>query len=197
MIYLVIGKEVYIMNIFEFFGDKELMEEFKPKILKASKKKLESQKSLVIVEESHKNNLEKKEITYDKIPQKSTAVLEETHNMQDIEDNLGIFDFKGSSVRKARIEGIEIGKLSFWGVIKAIYEFLGNVDNVVENSTLSIVEGKYTEKGYAYVKDLDISVQGVTADRSVKEIFSQVLNNNLTFCMEIDNYPRRWVFMNE
>lgn len=172
------------MNIFEFFGDKKLMEEFKPKILKPLRKKIEHVETPIVIEnEDHIKGYSK--------------VIVEKYNMNSVEDSLSSFDFKGSSVRRANIEGIEIEKLSYWGIIRGIYEFLGDVEHIVENSQLSIVEGKYTEKGYVWIKELDISVQGVTSDRSVKEIFKQILENRLTFFMEIDKYPKRWVFMNE
>lgn len=176
------------MDIFDFFYDRQAIIDFgnsikRPQKIKNSIQKMDEQTKILKIE----NDIEKVAVESDF----------ERHNMSSYEPNLHKISFKGSAIIRASIAGVEIDKLSYWGIIRFIYEFIDDVNEIKKYSRLSIIDGKYTDKGFVYVKSLNISVQGVTADRSLKEIFTQVLMNNFDFCIEIARTPRKWVFFNE
>ena len=169
------------MDIKSFFSNKEAREEFGSKFIKLSRKSVKK-----IEKQIRKIELE----------DKSEEIVTERVTMREFERELSRLNFQGRSINKATLEGIDIEKLNYWGVIRFIYEFIGDYNEIKKNCTINTKEGKHNTKGYVYIPSLDISVQGVTSERSMKEIFSQVLGNNFTFSMEILGYPERIIFYN-
>lgn len=105
--------------------------------------------------------------------------------MKLVENKLSDYSFNGCKVISAEIEGIILEKLTLANIYKSIYEFIGDVDQIKENAILKIEDGFVKGKGFVYFEELNISVQGVTSDKAMKEIFAQILNNDLRFRMEI------------
>ena len=117
-------------------------------------------------------------------------------SMREFERDLSRMKFKNRTINKATLEGIEIQKLNYWGIIRFIYEFIGDNEEIRKNCTINTKEGRHNTKGYVYINGLDISVQGVSSERSMKEIFSQVLGNNFSFNIEIMGHNDRIIFYN-
>ncbi len=213
------------MDVLEFFDSSEAKEEFRSCVIPTKKKKLvpEVKKMEELKIEEKDSEIRKKDVKpeikqkYKPEPEpeeesevesdvESEESLEEEipvelnverHSMASFEKNLSKINFKGSLVNNSYLEGIAIENKSYVGIYQFIYEFIGDIDKIKQNSILNIVDGKKSTNGFKYMKNLKISVQGVSADRSVKEIFNQVLKNDFTFSMEILSSPNKYIFHNE
>jgi hypothetical protein len=191
------------MNIKEFFDSDRGKEEYHSSFIKLSKKsvkKIEKQvRKIKLNEERETDKLESIRSVEDKIDDIEIPEIEITSeriSMREFERDLSRMKFKGKTINKAILEGIEIEKLNYWGVIRFIYEFIGDYQEINKNCTINIKEGRHNTKGYVHISGLDISVQGVTSERSMKEIFSQILGNNFSFSIEIMGNQERIIFYN-
>lgn len=121
----------------------------------------------------------------------------EIHSVKNFLSLLGKKNFGSCEIQKAVIEGEIIEKKKFGSIIRHIYEFIGNADKIKETTILRMVDGKKTDKGYVYIAPINISYQQVSANRCLEEIFTQVIANDFSFTLEINNYPKKYFFYNE
>ena len=56
---------------------------------------------------------------------------------------------------------------------------------IIEHTLLSIVHGCKSNKGYHYIKEFDISFQGVNAKHTILEIYNQCIKNNIKLFIQI------------
>lgn len=169
-----------IMNILEFFNTEEL-------------KMKKVQKNVPIVEsESESESDEIDEVVEVEAPHLRT----ETIMIRDFNQLPVRLSMKGSLLVSATIEGVIIQTMSWRGIINEIYRFIGNVEQIKMYTKIPIVDGKYTEKGYKWIYDLDISFQDQTGDRSLQEIFSQVLENGFSFDLKLVKDSKEYIFTN-
>jgi hypothetical protein len=78
------------------------------------------------------------------------------------------------------IEGIVYTPKTNSEVLYFLYEFLDNSESIKKHTILKIKDGKYKTSGFVYRKELDISIQGCTSDRTLLEIFTQIISHYLT-----------------
>ena len=174
------------MNIIDFFNSKEAMKEFGSEIIRPCRKKKQED----IQEERQEERQEEiQELTVHRI---------ERHSMTDFMGKLQDISFRGSVIIKADLCGVVIDRMNWTGVIRSIYEFMNDVDKIRKNSILNIRDGKHAcEKGFVYIQSMDISFQAVSAERSIKEIFLQILAENFDFSIEILRVSNRYIFYNK
>ena len=78
------------------------------------------------------------------------------------------------------IEGIILTPKSNSEVLYFLYDFLDDLESIKKHTVLKIRDGKFKTSGYVYREELNISIQGCTSDRTLLEIFTQILANYLT-----------------
>ena len=78
------------------------------------------------------------------------------------------------------IEGIIYTPKTNSEVVYFIYDFLDNPELIKKHTILKIRDGKFKTAGYVYREELDISIQGCTSDRTLLEIFTQIISHYLT-----------------
>ena len=78
------------------------------------------------------------------------------------------------------IEGIIYKPKSNSEVLYFIYDFLDDTESIKKHTILKIKDGKFKISGFVYREDLDISIQGCTSERTLIEIFTQILAHSLT-----------------
>jgi hypothetical protein len=78
------------------------------------------------------------------------------------------------------IEGIVYTPKTNSEVLYFLYEFLDDQNSIKKHTILKIKDGKYKTSGFVYRKELDISIQGCTSDRTLLEIFTQIISHYLT-----------------
>lgn len=172
------------MNIIDFFNSKEAKDEFGSEIIRPCRRKKQEE----IVEERQEIQ-EEPEFIEHRI---------EKHSISDFMGKLQDISFKGSVIIKADICGVVIDRMNWTGIIRNIYEFMNDIEKIRKNTILNVRDGKHScEKGFVYIQSMDISFQAVSADRSIKEIFMQVLAEKLDFSIEILRISNRYIFYNK
>lgn len=78
------------------------------------------------------------------------------------------------------IEGIIHKPKSNSEVLYFLYDFLDDQTSIKKHTILKIRDGKFKTSGFVYRKELDISIQGCTSDRTLLEIFTQIISHYLT-----------------
>lgn len=80
-------------------------------------------------------------------------------------------DYTKSVIKTCYIENKKYDYSSYNSIIKHLFK-LSDADFIKNKSTLNIVSGKKTDKGYKYLEELDISYQGVSTNKAIQEIVS-------------------------
>jgi hypothetical protein len=75
--------------------------------------------------------------------------------------------------------------LKYKTIRDVVYRLIGNSNTIIQNTTLNIIKEKKTDKGFDYMEDLHISVQGVDSNSCIYEIISQCKKNNIEIQMQI------------
>jgi hypothetical protein len=83
-------------------------------------------------------------------------------------------------ISQINIEGIILQIKYISKILYFIYDFLDNIELIKKNTLLNIQNGYIKGTGFVYLKKLDISVQGATAQRLFQEIFNQIIKNDIT-----------------
>lgn len=78
------------------------------------------------------------------------------------------------------IEGIIYKPKSNSEVLYFLYEFLDDTESIKKHTILKIKDGKFKTAGYVHREELNISIQGCTSDRTLLEIFTQIIAHYLT-----------------
>jgi hypothetical protein len=78
------------------------------------------------------------------------------------------------------IEGIICKPKTNSEVLYFIYDFLDDPKSIKKHTTLKIRDGKFKTNGFVYREELDISIQGCPSDRTLLEIFTQIVAHYLT-----------------
>lgn len=78
------------------------------------------------------------------------------------------------------IEGVVYKPKSNSEVLYFIYDFLDDPESIKKHTILKIRDGKFKTAGFVYREELDISIQGCTSDRTLLEIFTQIVAHSLT-----------------
>jgi len=71
-------------------------------------------------------------------------------------------------------------------VYNAIYDMVGNTEDIIKNTILNIKEGKKNDKGFSYYENLNISVQGADANKTIKEIINQCVKKKIRILLQIE-----------
>ena len=78
------------------------------------------------------------------------------------------------------IEGIIYKPKSNSEVLYFLYDFLDNSESIKKHTILKIRDGRFKTAGFVHREELDISIQGCTSDRTLLEIFTQIVAHYLT-----------------
>ena len=78
------------------------------------------------------------------------------------------------------IEGIVYKPKSNSEVLYFLYDFLDNSESIKKHTILKIRDGRFKTSGFVHREELDRSIQGCTSDRTLLEIFTQIVAHYLT-----------------
>jgi len=78
------------------------------------------------------------------------------------------------------IEGLIYTPKKNSDILYFLYSFLDDVGSIKKNTILKIKDGQFKITGYVYREDLNISIQGCTSERTLIELFNQIVANHLT-----------------
>ena len=95
------------------------------------------------------------------------------------------YDFTYSNLIMCKINGKLSTNTKYLSILKEIYLIINNKDQIIDNTLLNMKKGKYINKGYEYIKSLDISFQRVNSNKSIKEILHIAKLSNIEISMTI------------
>ena len=122
------------------------------------------------------------------ITEKPMRQLEKSQKMKKSNKyNLQIYEFKFDQINLSffkinwiDIEGIVYIPKSNSEVLYFLYYFLDDPESIKKHTILKIRDGKFKISGFVYREELNISIQGCTSDRTLLEIFTQIIAHYLT-----------------
>lgn len=83
------------------------------------------------------------------------------------------------------IEGLVHTPKSNSQALYFLYDFLDDPESIKKHTILKIRDGKFKTSGYVYREELNISIQGCTSERTLLEIFTQIVAHYLTVFIDI------------
>lgn len=82
------------------------------------------------------------------------------------------------------IEGLVYTSKKNSDILYFIYSFLDDVGSIKKNTILKIRDGQFKKAGYVYQEALNISIQGCTSERTLLEIFTQIVAHYITIAID-------------
>lgn len=110
----------------------------------------------------------------EKVPPSSKYHLQ-IHEFKFEQINLSFF-----KINWINIEGLVYKPKNNSDVLYFIYDFLDDQKSIKKHTILKIRDGRFKTAGFVYREDLDISIQGCTSERTLLEIFTQIVAHYLT-----------------
>lgn len=87
-------------------------------------------------------------------------------------EQIKALDFKNSTIINCSINNDNKSFKKYNKIINYLFEEINDIDIILDNTILNIKKGKYEDKGYKFISKLNISIQGVDANKSIQEIFN-------------------------
>ena len=100
-------------------------------------------------------------------------------------DRLALYDFRNSNIVSCKINNDILNKNKYKSILNDIYKIINNGTKIIKNTTLNIKTIEYDKKGFYYLEELGISVQGVDSNKCVYEIVNQCNKNNIKLDIKI------------
>lgn len=100
-------------------------------------------------------------------------------------EKLKTVDFVQSKISTCVIKNKKHDVLTYRNILHTIYLHINDRKLIKKNTFINIEFGQYTNKGYKYMTELDISIQGTDAKTSLKEIINQCKINKINLFLEI------------
>jgi hypothetical protein len=83
-----------------------------------------------------------------------------------------------------KINDNEIKINKYTALLKYIYNFIDDIEIIKHNTRINIIDGEYNDKGFKYLEKLNISYQGIDANKCMDEII------NMCKCVNIVISPK-------
>jgi predicted RNA methylase len=124
-------------------------------------------------------------IDYDIYPQENGLLLRPTMIQINNLDRLAQYDFCNSNIVSCKINNDILNKNKYKSILNDIYNIINSGTKIIKNTTLNIKTIEYNHKGFYYLEELGISVQGVDANKCIYEIVKQCKKNDITIDIKI------------
>lgn len=95
------------------------------------------------------------------------------------------YDFKHSTIQSCEINNKKLDFTKYKPIIFYLYRILNNTDLIFENTNLNIKSEKKEDKGFDYLEELNISIQGVDSNKAIKEIYNMSKLGNIEINIKI------------
>ena len=100
-------------------------------------------------------------------------------------DKLKDHDFCNSNIIFCKINNGIIDKNRYKSILNDVYNIIDSGTKIIKNTILNIETKEYNNKGFTYLENLGISVQGVDANKCIYEIIKQCEKNNIKIDIKI------------
>ena len=106
----------------------------------------------------------------------------------DIKLDLKKYNFTNSVILSCSIDNKLINKLKYKQILGIIYNKINDSNKIISNTKLNIKLIEQKDKGFYYIENLGISVQGVDSNKCLFEIINQCIKHKISLIMEIKLY---------
>ena len=103
----------------------------------------------------------------------------------DVLSDLNNYDFYHSKIQKCILNNKLIDIKNYKPLITKTYEIINDVNKIKKFTTINIVNEFREDKGFYYLDNFKISIQGVDSKKSLKEIINQCVNNNIFLELDV------------
>ena len=125
-------------------------------------------------------------INYDIYPQENGELLLRPKMIQiNNLDKLAQYDFCNSNIVSCKINNDILNKNKYKSILNDIYKIINSGTKIIKNTTLNIKTIEYNHRGFYYLEELGISIQGVDANKCLYEIVNQCKKNNINLDIKI------------
>jgi hypothetical protein len=94
-------------------------------------------------------------------------------------------NFTGSKLLNVKINDSEIKINKYTTLLKYIYNFIDDIEIIKHNTRINIIDGEYNDKGFKYLEKLNISYQGIDANKCLEEIINMCKCVNIVISLKI------------
>jgi hypothetical protein len=95
------------------------------------------------------------------------------------------YTFSKAKIITCLINDIKYENISFISALQKVYGIIKNGARIIINTRLNIDTKERNDKGFKYMPEFGISVQGACADLTLKEIIHQSKKNDIVVRLEI------------
>jgi hypothetical protein len=99
------------------------------------------------------------------------------------------WDFKKSLIISCTINDNTDGiKLKYRSILEYVYMIINDGAKIIKNTKINIKTIKKLDKGFYYIDELGISVQGVESNKCLYEILNQCIENEINIKLQIKTF---------
>ncbi len=95
------------------------------------------------------------------------------------------YDFNSSTITNCVIDDKIFNKLKYKPILEKILSIIGDGSKIIKNTKLNIKTIQKEDKGFYYLENLGISIQGVDSNKCINEIVNQCIHNNIKLKLNI------------
>jgi len=100
-------------------------------------------------------------------------------------DKLAQYDFCNSNIVSCKINNDISNRNKYKSILNDIYKIINSGTKIIKNTTLNIKTIEYNHRGFYYLEELGISIQGVDSNKCLYEIVNQSKKNNINLDIKI------------
>jgi hypothetical protein len=94
-------------------------------------------------------------------------------------------NFTSSKLLNVKINDSEIKINKYSVLLKYIYNFIDDIEIIKHNTRINIIDGECNNKGFQYLQKLNISFQGIDANKCMDEIINMCKCVNIVISLKI------------
>jgi hypothetical protein len=95
------------------------------------------------------------------------------------------YNFRKSTILSCRVNNIILDNLRYMTICRYLYDIINNSNKIINNTTLKIITDKKNQNGWRYIEKYNISFQSVNANKTMLEIYTQCIKNNIKLSIQI------------
>lgn len=95
------------------------------------------------------------------------------------------YDFGHSKIMSCCINNTITQKNNYWNVLMQVYKTINNPISIIKNTKLNCKLDKNEEKGFKYIRALNINVQRADSNKTLLEILIQSYVHNIVIKIDI------------
>ena len=95
------------------------------------------------------------------------------------------YNFCKSAILSCTVNNIIMDNLQYSSICRYLYDIINNSNKIINNTILKIITDKKNKNGWRYIEKYNISFQSANADKTMLEIYTQCIKNNINLSIQI------------